>query len=464
MEQQGLIQWTCRQLAQWAGAQLHGDGEVICHGISTDSRTTRPGDVYIAVQGERFDGHDFIEQAITQGASAVMLSEDRPLNVPRLCVEDTRLALGQLAQGHRLAQPLSALVAVTGSNGKTTVKSLLAHILTSVAPTLATQGNLNNDFGVPRTLLQISQAHRYAVIEMGANHPGEIGYLTQLAKPDVAVITLAAPAHLAGFGSLQGVIETKGEIFNGLSAQGVGIINLDSPGASDWLQRLQGHRHLTFGRDARADIRVQAESQTEQGIAFELVFDGEVHFVAMPLLGLHNAMNAAAATAVCLALKLNWAQIKPGLETFSGVGGRLQAYRLESGGILIDDSYNANPGSVKAAIDSLVALGGDSVFCFGAMGELGEQTDSAHQEIGDYARQKGVKHLLSWGEATEASQRVFNGKYSACFAEHDALIHQLRNLLQKTPNLNILVKGSRSAQMERVVQAVLQENPHARLF
>jgi UDP-N-acetylmuramoyl-tripeptide--D-alanyl-D-alanine ligase len=464
MGQSGLIRWACRQLAQWAGAVLHGAGEVVCHGISTDSRTTKPGDLYIALRGERFDGHAFIDQAIAQGAAAVMLAEDRPLSVPRLLVADTRWALGKLAQGHRLAQALTALIAVTGSNGKTTVKTMLAHILSALAPTLATEGNLNNDFGVPRTLLQISDAHRYAVIEMGANHPGEIGYLTELAKPDIALITLAAPAHLAGFGSLQGVINTKGEIFNGLSEQGVGIYNLDSPGAADWAARLVGRNSLTFGQSAQADIRLQQARQTMSGIAFELVFEGESHSVTMPMLGLHNAMNAAAATAVCLALGVRWADILAGLQTFSGVAGRLQAYRLAGDAVLLDDSYNANPGSVKAAIDSLVALGGETIFCFGAMAELGEQTQAAHQEIGAYARQQGVCRLLSFGAATEATQQAFAGEGSACFATHEALMAQLRTLRQAHPNWPILVKGSRSAQMERVVQALLQETDHARLF
>ncbi|MDY0137287.1 MAG: UDP-N-acetylmuramoyl-tripeptide--D-alanyl-D-alanine ligase [Thiomicrospira sp.] len=464
MGQQGVIQWACRQLAAWAGANLQGDGEVVCRAISTDSRSTQVGDLFIALQGEHFDGHAFIDQAIARGAAAVMLTNDRALAVPRLVVDDTRVALGKLAQGHRLAQPLQALVALTGSNGKTTVKGLLAHILSAVAPTLATQGNFNNDLGVPKTLLQISDVHRYAVIEMGANHPGEIGYLTALARPDIALITLAAPAHLAGFGSLEGVIHTKGEIFNGLSAQGVGIYNLDSAGAAVWAARLTEHKSLTFGRASTADIRLQNERQTLSGIEFELQFNGEIHAVSMPMLGLHNAMNAAAATAVCLALGISWSVILAGLQTFSGVAGRLQAYRLASGAVLLDDSYNANPSSVKAAIDSLVALGGDAVFCFGAMAELGAQSEAAHRDIGEYARQQGVRRLLSFGEPTKAAQQAFADGQSACFASHEALVASLRNVLQQSPQMNILVKGSRSAQMERVVQAVLEEMDHARLF
>lgn len=460
--------WQVGTLAAWAQGQLIGASSVICHGISTDSRSTRPGDLYIAVVGDRFDGHDFIQQAIAQGASAVMVSRDCGLSCPMIVVDDTRIGLGLLARGYRLSLQLKALIGITGSNGKTTVKSLLAHILHTVAPTWATEGNLNNEFGLPRTLLQLRAEHQYAVIEMGANHPAEIDYLTRLACPDVALITLAADAHLEGFGSLQGVINTKGEIFNGLSADGVGIINTDSAGFTQWKSQLNTKRCLTFGRAPDADVCLVDAQQTANGIRFTLRVSGETHTVSMPMLGVHNAMNASAAVAVCLALGLSWSQIAPALQSFGGVAGRLQTYRLAQGGVLIDDSYNANPGSVKAAIDTLVAIPGRAVLCLGALAELGKDSTRLHQQLGEYARESGIKVLLTLGEATQATQTGFalHDTPGKPFSDHMTLAAHVQQILQTAEAampLNILVKGSRSAQMDRVVTAILERNDHARL-
>lgn len=462
------VVWPVSALADWAQGQLSGSSTVVCHGISTDSRSTRPGDLYIALVGERFDGHDFIQQALEQGATAVMVSRECNVSCPMILVADTRIGLGLLARNYRLSLGLKALIAVTGSNGKTTVKTLLAHILHTVAPTLATQGNLNNDFGVPRTLLQLRAEHQYAVIEMGANHQHEIDYLTRLACPDVALITLAAAAHLEGFGSLHGVIDTKGEIFNGLGLNGVGVINTDSPGFTQWQSQLNNKRCLTFGRASNADVCLLDAQQAISCIEFTLRFDGENHAVTMPILGIHNAMNAAAAVAVCLAIGLNWSQILPGLQTFSGVAGRLQTYRLAQGGLLIDDSYNANPSSVKAAIDTLVAIPGRSLLCLGALAELGSDSVKLHQELGEYARSSGVEMLFTFGEATKATQAGFalNRPPDTPFTDQLALAMQVQQVLQTAQSanpLNILVKGSRSAQMDRVVTAILERNDHARL-
>lgn len=457
--------WSLNNLAEWAQAELidvTGDADQhVCQGISTDSRSTRPGDCYIAIKGERFDGHAFIEQAIAQGAVALLVSEPGDYAVPSLLVADTRIALGLMARGHRQAQNLNSLIAVTGSNGKTTVKSLLAHILQTQAPTWATPGNLNNDFGVPRTLLQITAQHRYAVIEMGANHAGEIDYLTRLAQPDVALITLAAEAHLEGFGSLQGVIDTKGEIFNGLSDQGVGVINTDSPGFDQWRGKLATKKIITFGRSDQADIRVVGGQSTQKGITFELVVNDESHSVCMPIMGLHNAMNAAAACAVCLAVGLSWSQIKPGLESFQGVAGRLQTYQSAQG-LLIDDSYNANPSSVKAAIDTLAALPGKTVLCLGAMAELGIDAKLAHAQIGIYARQKGIDYVLAYGKDTRATLAAFNADQLQPLS-HSEISDQVQLLIDTHQPIDILVKGSRSAQMERVVETLLERNQYARL-
>ena len=458
--------WQAATWADWLGCELRGDKAAYIYGVTTDSRTTRPGDAYFAVIGERFDGHDFAEAAVENGASVLVVNRLLDLPVTQLVVDDTRLALGQVAKQHRLSQPLHKLIAVTGSNGKTTVKTMLAHILGMQAPTLATQGNLNNDFGVPRTLLEIRPHHRYAVIEMGANHLGEIGYLTQLGCPDVAMITLAADAHLEGFGSLQGIIDTKGEIFNGLTAKGIGIINTDSPGYEQWQASLSEHPIWRFGRAEAADVRVLDVQSQDKGLVFSLSLKGEEVEATLPVMGVHNAMNAAAATAACLAIGLTWAQIQPALATFTGVQGRLQTYelqdeKLQSNALLIDDSYNANPSSVMAAMDTLSTRPGYRVFCLGQMAELGDLAEHKHYEVGEYAKQKGIDCLLTYGDLTAASQKGFGAQ--TAMMSHEQMIERLAEILVQYPEVNILIKGSRSAQMERVVQGVLARFKHAHL-
>lgn len=462
--------WSVATLAHWAQGQLSGANDGICYGVSTDTRKIKTGDLFVALKGEHFDGHEFIDQAVAKGAAALMVmspldeSLELAADIAVIQVADTRIALGDLARNHRRQLKAVKLVAVTGSNGKTTVKAMLAHILSAQGSCLATQGNLNNDLGVPLTLLNMHSGHEYAVIEMGANHPKEIDYLTHIAQPDVALITLAAGAHLEGFGSLQGVIETKGEIFNGLSPQGTGIVNVDSPGADLWQAALAERGLMTFAQKVDADVRVVAPHQTPQGLKFELQYQGQNFPVLMPVLGLHNAMNAAAAVSVCLVLDLKIEQVLPSLADFSGVQGRLQTYSLAQG-VLIDDSYNANPHSVKAAIDTLVALDGRAVLCWGAMAELGAETQAAHEDIGRYARQQGVDDLLSYGDATQAGQRLFNGdELSKCYDDHETLLAALQQILAcQQGGVNVLVKGSRSAQMDAIVKMLLKEIDHARL-
>lgn len=440
--------------------------------VSTDTRTLQAGALYIAIKGANFDGHAFIDEAIKQGAVAVLVSEDVETIVPGVQVDDTRIALGQFARWHRQQMPLKKLIAVTGSNGKTTVKTLLADIFALNGNVLATEGNLNNDFGVPRTLLNIRPEHDYAVIEMGANHLHEIGYLAALALPDIALLNNASGAHLEGFGSLEGVIETKGEIFDGLNANGandgVAISNTDSAGFDYWQNKIRnsGIKHnLTFGSNERADIRLidcQTQSDTQLGLELILQFEElgqrQNHQVVMPILGEHNAMNAAACCAVALAAGLNWAQIKPALETFSGVGGRLQQNQIASGWLL-DDSYNANPESVKAGIKALTSLQGESVLCLGAMAEIGEQSDSAHIEVAQFAHQQGVSTLYVLGEKAKVMPEAFQGE-AMFFDNHQAMAEVLamkvRQAAEQNKKLNVLVKGSRSACMEKVSQALLQ--------
>lgn len=481
--------WTLADLSQSVDGELIGalDAEQQSYftSISTDSRTLKAGALYIAIKGENFDGHKFIKQAIQQGAIAVLLSEIEfvdDLPVPGVLVDDTRIAFGLFAKWHRLQMPVKKLIGVTGSNGKTTTKTLLLEIFQQVGKTLATEGNLNNDFGLPRTLLNLRPEHEFAIIEMGANHPQEISYLTHLALPDIALINNASGAHLEGFGSLQGVIETKGEIFQGLNQrsdsfkatnQGVAVVNCDSPGYTDWLAicaNLGVKKVVSFGADPESihavDVRVSHFKVTDSGICFDLHISEQldpIHKVVqktveMPVLGQHNALNAAACVAVALSAGLDWSQIQPGLVSFSGVPGRLQKQAIKTGW-LIDDSYNANPASVKAGIDALTSLPGLSILCLGAMAELGDTALVAHQEIALYAKQKGVDFLLSYGQATQQMASEF-GEQASYFESHERLTAALTEILlqqiQDNQLANVLVKGSRSAQMELVTHAVIE--------
>jgi len=469
-----MFTWTLEQLEQSTNGDPVGPlseaNSVKFTSISTDTRTLEAGALYIAIKGENFDGHAFIEQAVQQGAVAVLVSEEIETVVPGVLVENTRIALGQFARWHRLQMPVKTLVAITGSNGKTTTKTLLHEIFSANGQTLATEGNLNNDFGVPRTLLNLRPEHEYAIIEMGANHLKEIGYLTALALPDIALLNNASGAHLEGFGSLQGVIDTKGEIFEGLNQigsnkKGVAIINTDSPGYEDWQQRLQNlsvKNVVSFGTDDNADVKVsdfKVLQTTQSGIQFTLQQLNEQHQVQMPILGFHNAMNAAACVAVATSAGLKWRDIQDALTAFSGVSGRLHKTAISTGW-LIDDSYNANPESVKAGIDALVSLPGSTIVCLGAMAEIGEGSDLAHKEVAEFAKHRGVEYLYVYGEAAKNMPDAF-GENGQFFSYHEdmaiAVLKRLELNLQAKQQMNVLVKGSRSATMEKVTKQILAE-------
>ena len=470
--------WTLGQLAEWLNVILptkwQAQADLAVAQMVTDSRAIMPGDVYIAIEGTRFDGHRFIAQAIEQGAVACIISNKNyaKQTVPCLLVSDTTRALGRLGQAHRQAAQLECLVAVTGSNGKTTVKELLAALFATKGPTLATQGNLNNQFGVPRTLLRLSDEHRYAVIEMGANHQGEIDCLTRLAEPDIAIITLAAPAHLEGFGSLDGIITAKGEIMHGLKPDGVGIINTDSPGFSHWEGKLarSGRKAMSFGQAAQADIRIRNVSTTKQGIQFELYYQQAWRVVTSPLLGVHNAYNLAAGAAVSQVLDWDWEDIAPVFAKFTGTDGRLQIYQV--GALtLIDDSYNANPSSMAAGLDSLHALASSDnkpmLACLGSMAELGSTAAEAHYQIGRQAVKLGVRQL--WAQGINADDYVAgfkslsSSKTLAQAADHAAMIEQLFTLYQTGEPWVVLIKGSRSAAMDQLRPGLTQRIANAHL-
>ena len=442
------------QAATAISGKLQGD-DAVFSAVSKDTRSLKQGDLYVALKGENFDGHAFLKQAADLGAAGALVSDPQAMALPQICVDNTRIALGDLAAAWR-DQFKGKLVGITGSNGKTTVKEMCRAILIEAVSddrVLSTQGNLNNDIGMPMTLLSIRQQHDYAVIEMGANHVGEIAYLSQIAKPDIAIITNAGAAHLEGFGSIEKVAQAKSEIYGGLIDDGVAIINLDDAYADYWQQVCKGKNTVTFSmNDQRADV--YAEAQTGASYIFKTTA-GEVK-ITMSLPGRHNVMNALASTAVAVTLGISLENIASGLQSFSSVSGRLDFRKGLKGSYIIDDTYNANPLSLSAAIDVLTEMKGESCLVLGDMAELGESADELHFEAGQQAKQMGVKKLFAMGELSHNAVKGF-GEGAEFYEDRDALIKAVVENIDASTT--VLVKGSRSMAMENVVNAlVLNDN------
>ncbi len=442
---------SINEASQALSANYVGD-DVVLTGVSTDTRTLAAGELYIALRGPHFDGHDFVAQAIEKGAAAVMVDHQLDVSIAQIIVEDSRLAMGQLARAWREQFDIP-VVAVTGSNGKTTVKEMLASILSGLGEVHATIGNLNNDIGVPLTLFKLGEQHKSAVIEMGANHPGEIAYLVDIAKPDVAIITNAAAAHLEGFGSLQGVAKAKGEIYTGLSEDGIAIVNADDQFASLWRDIIKPRQKIEFGLEHDCDVSAKFKATITGNETIITALGNEIQ-CTLPLLGRHNVMNALAATAAALAIKVPTDVIRQGLEKMQPVPGRLQAKPGVHGSRIIDDTYNANPASVKAAISVLKDFPGDHFLALGDMGELGAGEEDLHRQVGQTAREQGVNRLYTIGELAKHAADEF-GEHAYSFEAHDSMVAALNNDLHKEATL--LVKGSRRMHMERVVEALTIE-------
>lgn len=431
----------------------HSGADATFSGVTTDSRAVVAGDLFVALKGERFDGHDYVKQVMEQGAVAALVERRDPAwgDFPLLVVKDARLALGDLAAHwrSRFAIPVAAL---TGSSGKTTVKEMIAAILREQAgdqAVLATRGNLNNDIGMPLTLLGLRDTHRYAVIEMGMNHPGEIAYLSRIARPDVALVINAQAAHLAGLGTVEAVAGAKGEIFQGLAANGTAVINADDSHAALWQELAAGHRIIRFGLEQPAEVSASFTLQPF-GSEIEMVTPTGKFAVALPVPGEHNVRNALAAAAVAQALGVGNATIAAGLARVAGVKGRLLKSPCLHGATLIDDTYNANPGSVRAAIAVLAGLPGRKLLVLGDMGELGENARALHGEIGAAAKAAGIDLLFTLGDLSAAATQAF-GEGGRHFEYIEDLLHDIENLL--APEVTVLVKGSRFMRMERVVRS-----------
>ncbi|WP_455230290.1 UDP-N-acetylmuramoyl-tripeptide--D-alanyl-D-alanine ligase [Geopseudomonas aromaticivorans] len=425
------------------------------NGVSIDSRSIEPGQLFVALSGERFDGHDYLEQVASKSAAAALVEREvEEVELPQLVVADTRLALGQLGALNRAAFR-GRVAAVTGSSGKTTVKEMLASILRAdhggdAEAVLATRGNLNNDLGAPLTLLELAPQHRSAVIELGASHLGEIAYTVGLARPHVAIITNAGTAHVGEFGGPEKIVEAKGEILEGLAADGVAVLNRDDPAFATWQQRAAGRRVLSFALHAAADFTARELVRDARGCpAFTLAGPAGERRIQLNLLGEHNVSNALAAAAAAHALGVGLEAIRAGLESLQPVKGRTVAQLAPSGMRVIDDSYNANPASIKAAIDILAGFSGRTVLVLGDMGELGAWAEAGHREVGAYARGK-VSALYAVGAQMAHAVNAF-GAGARHFADQAELIAALT--AEQSPETTLLIKGSRSAAMENVVAA-----------
>jgi UDP-N-acetylmuramoyl-tripeptide--D-alanyl-D-alanine ligase len=441
-------------------AELRGS-DAPFSGVSTDSRHVKAGDLFVALAGEKFDGHDYLDVAAKCGAVAALVHKpmaDAPL--PLIVCKDTLAALGQLAAYWRGKFTLP-LVALTGSNGKTTVKEMIASILRahcdSETAVLATEGNLNNHIGMPLTLLKLRTQHRYAVIEMGMNHEGEINYLTHIAKPQVALVNNAQRAHLGEVGGIEAVARAKGEIFSGLGADGMAIINADDASEPLWKSIAHKYRKLTFGLNQPSDITAKFQLNAT-GTPMQVTTPRGNFSTLLMVPGEHNARNALAACAVAIALEIPLAAIANGLEKFSGVKGRLQRRPGLHGADIIDDTYNANPDSASAAIAVLAKSSGKKILVLGDMGELGADGVKLTAQLGIEAKQAGIDILFTLGELSVHAARAF-GVNAKKFTDLDELVATL------TPMLNaktvVLVKGSRFMRMERVIDAIARPNFNA---
>ena len=429
-----------------------GMPDVLCESVGSDSRNIQKNQLFIAIKGEHFDGNTFADAAIKQGAAAVMVSDASTQARPAVLVPDTRFALGNLAKYWRNKFTLP-LVAITGSNGKTTVKEMLTAILMAANKNvLATQGNLNNDIGMPMTLLNLRKQHNVAVIEMGMNHLGEIDYLTRIAQPNIAVINNAGTAHIGELGSRENIAKAKGEIFAGLVKDGIAIINADDAYKDYWMSLNANKAIMTFGFNLADDVSATyIESDGMSKVALNMP-NGSVTF-NLAMLGKHNISNALAASACAVALGISNRDIAHGLSNMQAVKGRLQRKAGFNGASLIDDTYNANPDSMKAAIDVLAAQKGDTIFVMGDMAELGADAAQMHADIGTYAKQKGIQTLFTFGELSTQASAAF-GQNGQHYDALEALLDKLRSAMHN--DATVLVKGSRFMQMERVVNTIVE--------
>jgi UDP-N-acetylmuramoyl-tripeptide--D-alanyl-D-alanine ligase len=443
------MQLTSPFIASSCGARMYGP-EQRFESVATDSRKPCKNGLFVALRGESFDGNDFVAQAIEAGATGVLVSRDvaTPAQVSVFRVDDTLLALQAIARAHR-ARYTGHVIGITGSNGKTSTKQMTASVMRAAygdAAVLATEGSLNNHFGVPLTLLRLTEQHRAAVIEMGMNHFDEIALLTRIARPHVAAITNAGPAHLEGVGSLMGVAKAKGEIFEGLEPDGVAVINADDEYNAYWRVIARDFKQIEFGVGARAHVRGSPNADDGFNVAF--ADDTASTDIALPMPGAHNRMNALAVVAIARALGISMLDAKTGLETASNVVGRLTRMTLPNSMKVFDDSYNANPASMRAAVDVVCNEPAPRLLVLGDMAELGENSASMHRELAAHIATLAIDRVFTCGRRFAEVNDSFGGK-AVNYANVEALATALLPLCTATSTL--LVKGSNSMQMGRVI-------------
>ncbi|WP_374606404.1 UDP-N-acetylmuramoyl-tripeptide--D-alanyl-D-alanine ligase [Thermomonas sp.] len=441
-------------IAQATGGRLVGANRVV-DGVATDTRALPGGDaLFVALKGERFDGHAHVQAAIDGGCVAVLVAHELAIDAPQVIVADTERALGAFAAAVQRERHTKVL-AITGSNGKTSVKTLLLSILQQLGGAYANPGNRNNEIGLPLAVLDAPDDARFAVYEMGAGKPGDIAYLTAIARPDVALVNNIAPAHLERMGSLLGVAETKGAIHDALPADGVAVVNADDSFAPSFIERAQGRRVLRFGIDAAAELQARDIQLVANGARFVLAAPTGDIAIALPMPGRHNVRNALAAAAMAIAVGASLEQVRAGLEAVQPVAGRLVAHALRSGAVLVDDSYNANPGSLAAGIDTLASSGDEAWLVLGDMRELGAGEIALHAQAGQQARAAGIVRLFALGDLSAHAVAAF-GDGAQAFDSHEALADALAADLHA--GVRVLVKGSRGSAMDRIVKALLQRD------
>jgi UDP-N-acetylmuramoyl-tripeptide--D-alanyl-D-alanine ligase len=446
-----MMAWRLSELVRCAAGQIVGN-DCAFSSVSTDSRTLKPGALFVALSGPSFDGHDFVASAAEHGAVAALVERPLASQLPQVVTPDPLGALSAFAREWR-RQFHIPLVGVTGSNGKTTTKELLGSILSPQGKTLITRGNLNNHIGVPLMLLELTAEHRYAVIEMGANHLGEIAHLASLAEPTVGIVTNAGAAHLEGFGSLAGVAQGKGEMFRALPPEGVAVVNADDTYAAQWRDSSAAERVLTFGFEQPADFMAHKVRSQSDASGFRTDFELVTPYGSRPAMlalgGLHNLRNALGAAAAACAVGIELDEIVAGLAAMKSVAGRLELKPALNGAFLVDDSYNANPSSLKAGLDAFRTFGGVRWLV------LGNSANELHAEVGRYAKQAGIERLLAVGERSRFAVEAF-GPGAQWFASLDALITEASKSL--TAGVAVLIKGSRANRLERVSQALALNN------
>ena len=433
-----------------AGEILNSDAEF--NSVSIDSRKMHKGELFVAISGQNFDGHAFFAEVESKGAVAAVVSRATSSSLPQLVVKDTTKALGSISRINRQRSG-AKVIALTGSQGKTTVKGMTGNVLSRMAPTLVTTGNLNNEIGVPLTLLLLSEEHLYAVIELGANHPGEIAYSAEITAPDIAAITNAAHAHIEGFGSIDGVAESKGEIIDKLKPEGTMVLNADDRYFDVWLERAGQRRTVSFSvSSSRSEYYASDLIRQESGcFSFTLTANDVRRQVNLGVMGRHNVINAVASAALSIEAGANLDQVVAGLESFVPVDGRLATVAGIHQSRIIDDTYNASPESFEAAIDLLAGYEGKRILIMGDMAELGSVSEEAHEEVGRYASEAGIDLFLGVGEQTRLSVENF-GTHGRHFESKEALLAACHELV--TENTIVLIKGSRRARMDEIASAL----------